>query len=189
MSQGQDPDTEYQIDVSRRTLLKAGGAAGAAGIAGIGGYVGARLLHDGPQPEAEVAMVTDYSDHASFYQPQLVWIEEGGTVTWTNESGVHNATAYHPDNDRPLRIPEEAEPWRSPIGEDYTHTFEEKGVYDYFCEPHEGLGMVGTVIVGYPDPDKEPGLAEPEEEIYREAREELRELNRQAIDNLRKTDR
>lgn len=179
----------YAIEVDRRTLLKAGGAAGAAGIAGIGGYVGAHILRDGPQAEAEVAMVTDYPEHTSFYQPQIVWVEEGGTVTWHNESGVHNATAYHPANDRPMRMPEGVEAWDSPIGEDYTRTFEEEGVYDYFCEPHEPMGMVGTVIVGHPDPEQEPGLSEPGEELYRAAREELRVLNGQVVEKLEQTDR
>lgn len=189
MSQDQNADGGHNINIRRRTLLKAAGAAGAAGIAGIGGYVGIRTLQDGPRPAATVKMTSEYGSHDSFYRPQIPWIEEGGTVTWHNERGVHNATAYHPENDRPLRIPETGEPWRSPIGEDYTHTFDEEGVYDYFCEPHEQLGMVGTVIVGHPDPDQEPGLTEPGEDLYRDAREELTELNRQAIEKLRQTDR
>lgn len=41
-------------------------------------------------------------------------------------------------------------------------TFDETGVYDYYCTPHTGHGMVGTVIVGDPDPDSdELGLSEP----------------------------
>ncbi|WP_241997224.1 plastocyanin/azurin family copper-binding protein [Halorubrum sp. SD626R] len=31
--------------------------------------------------------------------------------------------------------------------ENYEHTFEEPGTYEYFCIPHEGSGMVGTVRV------------------------------------------
>ncbi|QLG64062.1 plastocyanin/azurin family copper-binding protein [Halorarum salinum] len=32
-------------------------------------------------------------------------------------------------------------------GETYEHTFEVEGEYGYFCIPHEGAGMVGTVTV------------------------------------------
>jgi plastocyanin len=29
----------------------------------------------------------------------------------------------------------------------YTHKFAAAGTFDYFCAPHCGVGMVGTVIV------------------------------------------
>ncbi|MFB6093190.1 MAG: plastocyanin/azurin family copper-binding protein [Haloquadratum sp.] len=32
-------------------------------------------------------------------------------------------------------------------GYTYTHTFTTKGTYEYFCQPHKALGMVGTIIV------------------------------------------
>ena len=32
-------------------------------------------------------------------------------------------------------------------GESYRHAFEVAGTYEYFCIPHEGSGMVGTVRV------------------------------------------
>lgn len=134
-----------------------------------------------PQPTAEVKMVTEDGYH---FDPHLVWIEEGGTVTWHNESGAHNTVAYHADNSKPQRIPEGAESWNSPLGEDYTHTFEEEGVYDYFCSPHEPMGMVGTVIVGHPDPHDQPGLEAPQDELYSEARAELEKLNEQVNDTL-----
>ncbi|MFC7137827.1 plastocyanin/azurin family copper-binding protein [Halobaculum litoreum] len=34
-----------------------------------------------------------------------------------------------------------------PGGESYEHTFEAEGEYEYFCIPHESVGMVGTVTV------------------------------------------
>jgi hypothetical protein len=32
-------------------------------------------------------------------------------------------------------------------GESFSYTFDEPGTYEYFCIPHEDLGMVGTVTV------------------------------------------
>jgi len=40
-------------------------------------------------------------------------------------------------------------------GHTYSHTFETKGVYDYVCAPHEGLGMVGKIEVTDTIPQKE----------------------------------
>jgi hypothetical protein len=35
-------------------------------------------------------------------------------------------------------------------GERFEVTLEERGVYDYYCQPHEMAGMVGRVVVGQP---------------------------------------
>ena len=32
-------------------------------------------------------------------------------------------------------------------GESWTETFSTAGNYDFYCEPHRGAGMVGTVVV------------------------------------------
>ncbi len=140
-----------------------------------------------PSPNAEVTMRTEGGQQ--HYDPHLAWIEPGGTVTWRLESGQHDVVAYHPDNDdKPLRIPEGAEPWRidllSEEGETASHTFETEGVYDYYCTPHESLGMVGTVIVGEPDPHGQPGLEEPQASLPEGARSELADLGEQVNEAL-----
>lgn len=135
--------------------------------------------HDHVEPaeerraNAEVAVGADGGNH---FDPHLVWIESGGTVTWSVEGGSHTVTAYHPAADRPNRLPEGAEGWDSGTlaeGETYERTFDEAGAYDYFCVPHEGSGMVGTVLVGEPDPHGAPGLAEPQSSLPDEARSVL----------------
>lgn len=140
---------------------------------------------DGPRESAEVAMETDGDDH--HFHPHVVWVEEGGTVTWIPESGSHSTTAYA-DNDGPRRIPDNAEGWDSGLlgadDEPFEHTFEAAGVYDYFCIPHEAGGMIGSVIVGEPDPDGQPGLAEPGSEFSEGAAEKLRSLNGRVTDAL-----
>ena len=98
-----------------------------------------------------------------FFDPAALFVEPGDEVLWVNLGDNHSTTAYHPanGNDKPLRIPEGAEPWDSGIlglgdaGITFSYTFRVEGTYDYFCMPHEFLGMVGRVVVGRPG-----GLAE-----------------------------
>lgn len=58
-----------------------------------------------------------------------------------------------------------------------SHTFEVAGVYDYYCIPHEAVAMIGSVIVGEPDPHDQPGLADPQEQLPSAARTPIDELN------------
>lgn len=132
-----------------------------------------------PSDGAEVAMVTEEDQY--YFEPEVTWVTPGSTVTWINESGSHSSTAYAEANDRPQRIPDDAEAWDSGTlteeGAEFEHTFEVEGVYDYFCLPHESLGMLGTVIVGEPDPEGQNGLAEPQEDFDQEVADHLRTLN------------
>ena len=94
------------------------------------------------------------------FEPKTATIKTGETVTWTNESEIeHTVTAYEdetPDgaayfasggfeSERTARN-RVTEGLIAP-GENYEHTFDQPGTYGYFCIPHEGSGMVGTVRV------------------------------------------
>lgn len=111
----------------------------------------------------EIRMVTENGEF--YFDPIGVQVEPGTTVRFVLENDVHNSVAYHPDNGRPLRIPEGAEPWASPIfteqGASFEVTLTEEGVYDYFCQPHEMMGMVGRIVVG----DGEAAMAQELEEL------------------------
>ena len=64
--------------------------------------------------------------------------------------------------DRPLRIPEAAEPWNSDYllpNESFSVTLTAEGVYDFYCIPHEHAGMVGRIVVGRPR-DEKPALSQ-----------------------------
>ncbi|AUV84391.1 hypothetical protein C2R22_22885 (plasmid) [Salinigranum rubrum] len=132
-----------------------------------------------PSDTAEVAMITE--DGGYHFEPHVVRVNVGGTVTWTNESGSHSTTAYHPDNDQPQLAPDGATAWDSGIvseqGATFEHTFETEGVYHYYCTPHETLGMIGSVIVGEPDPHEQVALEEPPADKPEKVREKLAELN------------
>ena len=97
-----------------------------------------------------LSLDSDQGAGQNVFSPAVVWVEEGATVTWEIASGSHSATSYHPDTDAVLRIPEDADSFDSGTisSGTFEHTFETPGVYNYYCRPHRGLGMVGLVIVG-----------------------------------------
>ncbi len=114
------------------------------------------------------------------FTPDRLRIQVGETITWILQSGGHTVTAYHPKNHSayPVRIPSEAEPWDSGLlvqkGATFSWVFDREGVYNYFCRPHESIGMVGAIVVGRPL--EGPGLAPPQAELPIAARKKLEEL-------------
>lgn len=194
--------------ITRRRLLTVGAGLGTAALAGC---VGARRDPDytpptatstpaearegeeesGSGPELSQSATVDMvsaSDGSQVFEPDVVWLEPGGTATWVNDSGGHTATAYAEANGKPDRIPADAEPWDSgmitEIGAEFTHTFEVEGIYDYFCLPHEALAMLGTVVVGEPDPADQPGVAPPQSSLPDGAAEEIERLNAAVTERL-----
>lgn len=131
--------------------------------------------------DLHVVRLISTDDGEYHFEPHIVRLDPGDTVRWKLESGAHTTTAYHPANgDRPRRIPEGAEPWNSGfLTEDGSKTFERtftvEGVYDYFCIPHEGYGMIGTLVVG--ESTNGPGLSKPSASLPETARAKIRELN------------
>ncbi|MFB6195458.1 MAG: plastocyanin/azurin family copper-binding protein [Haloplanus sp.] len=123
-----------------------------------------------------------------YFDPHVAWISPGGTITWKVASGTHTTTAYHSTHYEPLRMPEGATPWDSGMltepGATFEHTFETEGVYDYFCTPHESMGMLGSVVVGKPDPEDQPGLAAPQNPLPARAKTKLEELNAEVRETL-----
>ncbi len=110
------------------------------------------------------------------FDPPGLLLESDSRLVWLNMGDFHSATAFHPDNaellgrEVPLRIPEEAESWHSGMlgltdGSEFEHRFRVPGVYDYFCQPHYGFGMVGRLVVDEPrdGPGTTPTDALPEE--------------------------
>ncbi len=96
-----------------------------------------------------VKMVTT-KDGKNFFDPAELTIKVGDTVRWVNEceEGVactHSAQAYRD------KIPQGAEAFDSGLlteqGQSFEYTFTVPGEYEYFCLPHEALGMKGKIIV------------------------------------------
>ena len=101
----------------------------------------------------DVFVVTVDSTNLRF-SPDTIILQEGDSVNffWEGELLAHNAVEEN-------GLFDSGDPERNV---DYTYTFNigENGTYQYVCEPHESLGMVGTIIVE-PIPVEEP---EPEPE-------------------------
>jgi len=139
-----------------------------------------------PTATAEVAMET--TDAGRHFAPHVVRVTEGGTVTFRLDSGAHSTTAYHPDNGDPRLVPDGAASWdsgvRSETGAEFEQTFETPGVYHYYCQPHRSSGMVGTVVVGDPDPAGQAALGDPPESLSAVERSKIQELNGTVRDAL-----
>ena len=96
-----------------------------------------------------VKIVSDYENLRMAFEPKLITIKLGDTVTWVNQvEEEHNVVTY-PDG-----FPNGASALASPIltkqGQKWSYTFKVKGTYDYHCIPHLPMGMHGQVIVERP---------------------------------------
>lgn len=139
-----------------------------------------------PEDHVEVEMVAEDGYH---FMPHLVHIEKGGTVEWIVDSGAHNTVAYHPEtHSDQQRIPADGDPWESDhlseTGDTFARTFDVEGVYDYACTPHENHGMVGSIVVGWPDPENQLGLKPPSETLPEAVYEQFERYNEHAHDVL-----
>jgi halocyanin-like protein len=74
------------------------------------------------------------------YAPAAVHVDAGTTVQfeWTG-NGEH--PVVHQDGDFESDL-------YTTSGVNFEHTFEDDGIYNYYCTPHRGLGMKGSVVVG-----------------------------------------
>jgi plastocyanin len=102
------------------------------------------------QGQVHIVKMVTTKDGKNFFDPAELTIKVGDTVRWVNEceEGVpctHSAQAY------PDKIPAGAEAFDSTLltaqGQTYEYTFTVPGEYEYFCLPHEALGMKGKIIV------------------------------------------
>src|SRR5829696_7834859 len=76
----------------------------------------------------------------NFFAPADITVEPGTTVTWVQSgNNGHTTTSYDGLWDSGMI--------EGGSGGTFSFTFEEPGTYDYFCIPHESLGMIGSVTV------------------------------------------
>lgn len=108
------------------------------------------------EPEThEVLMVTS-DDGEYYFDPIGLHVQPGDTIKWTIDSGSHNTVSYDE------RIPEGADTWTTDVITSGSHelTFDTEGTYDYYCMPHQSLGMVGRFVVGEPGGPAEGSMPE-----------------------------
>lgn len=129
-----------------------------------------------PAESASIGMTCHDRQARYYFVPSVVWLAPRGTLTWSVQSECRQRTvAYHPENDRSLRMPEAAEPWASPVMQGsgtFEHVLERPGVYDAFGL-YETMGQVATVLVGRPSLPDQPATAADGEDLPSAAREQL----------------
>jgi plastocyanin len=106
-------------------LLLPAVAAAAVFAAGCGGSGAGE-----PVAATEVAMVKSYR-----FDPKVIEIDAGDTVTWTNEDNFTHTVQVEGQGDHKVEQ-----------GESVSISFDEPGTYDYVCTLHS-KDMDGTVIV------------------------------------------
>lgn len=78
------------------------------------------------------------------FTPPEVTVAAGSKVTWTNTDGIpHTVTGGNGTEDP-------ASPMKGDVaarGATYSVTFTAPGTYPYYCKPHVGAGMKGTITV------------------------------------------
>ncbi|PSQ16092.1 halocyanin [Halobacteriales archaeon QS_8_69_26] len=116
----------------RREFLAAAGVAGGTAAAGGAGTASAQEGEDGGEDggggggEEHIVEMNDQLQFA----PSSLTVAPGDTVVW-------ETVGSQPHNDEGVVAG----------GETYEHTFAVEGTYEYFCIPHEGAGMVGSIEV------------------------------------------
>ena len=93
------------------------------------------------------------SNNSNNFVPSSLTINVGDTVVFSNAGGYHNVNgnlSTYPSN--PESFGYAMSSWSSMVGSPtsswtYTYVFTFPGSYTYQCDPHVGMGMVGTIIV------------------------------------------
>ena len=156
--------TDSDADVSRRGVIRAaaGGAAATAAIgtaaaqettgggggggepdfggwlSDVGNFNGVEDMRGEDSVTVEVGVEANGGPYG--YAPAAVHVDAGTTVQfeWTGNQ-EHNVV--HQDGDFESDL-------YTTSGVNFEHTFEDDGIYNYYCTPHRGLGMKGSVVVG-----------------------------------------
>ena len=97
--------------------------------------------------------VVDMTGQLLVFEPAVIEIRVGQTVTWKNSSAqVHTVTAdpSQATNAHDVELPKGAQAFHSGYmnpGQNYQHTFRKPGIYRYVCTLHEVQHMTGKIIV------------------------------------------
>jgi pseudoazurin len=90
----------------------------------------------------EVKMLNSGSEGFMVFEPAVLRVEVGDTVTFKATDMAHNSASIMG------MIPEGANSWDGAMSQDVTVTVNKEGVYVYQCTPHSMMAMVGVIQVG-----------------------------------------
>jgi len=126
----------------------ASGGGGGGGPPDFGGYLdpvgnfGGSVTDARGQDTATVEVGVEANGGPYGFGPPAIHVDNGATVQfeWTG-NGNHNVVSA---DSGPLDSGSAV----TSAGVNYEYTFEEDGIYNYVCIPHESLQMKGAVVVG-----------------------------------------
>ena len=90
----------------------------------------------------EVKMLNQGTEGYMVFEPAVLKINKGDTVTFKATDAAHNSASIKG------MIPTGAEEWNGRLSQDISVTFNVEGVYGYQCTPHMMMAMVGIIEVG-----------------------------------------
>jgi len=127
--------------LARRELLTLTGTALAVGLAGCGGGGGGSA---GDSTTTEAATTVEMANTS--FAPLRASVDPGTTVEWVNQDAFGHDVVSATFHDAATAWEFESDT----LGEGGTtgHTFEEEGIYEYYCSIHGQSNMCGVVLVG-----------------------------------------
>ena len=90
----------------------------------------------------EVQMLNQGSERYMVFEPSVIKIQKGDSVTFKATDAAHNSASIDG------MIPAGAKVWNSKLSQDITVTFDVEGIYGYQCTPHAMMAMIGLIQVG-----------------------------------------
>ena len=113
----------------------------------VGAAMAVALASPAAAKDVQVKMLNKGAHGAMVFEPALVKIAPGDTVTFVATDKGHNAEVIS------TMLPPGAASFKGKMNQNLTVKFSKPGVYGYKCLPHYGMGMVGAVIVGSSAPN------------------------------------
>lgn len=90
----------------------------------------------------EVKMLNRGDAGAMVFEPAFIRAEPGDEIVFLSSDKGHNAESIQG------MLPAGVEAFKSRLGDDFTLTVTEDGVYGIKCTPHYAMGMVALIQVG-----------------------------------------
>jgi plastocyanin len=115
-------------------------AGGAAGLSTSDGSPDESVPEDVVVIETDPAEVTALDNS---FRPENIEVPAGTEVVWTNKGRNEHNVLHVDGDDWGVEVDD------FPPGASYSHTFDEAGVYRYYCSIHgtTDAGMIGTIVV------------------------------------------
>ena len=92
--------------------------------------------------DTTVKMLNKLDNRSMVFDKEIVRIDVGDTVYWESTDPGHNVEFISKNG-----VPEGVEKFKSKVGKDTEYTFNQSGIYAYWCTPHKTMGMIGFIIV------------------------------------------